>query len=65
MPQGSILGPFLFNLLLSGIGLQLAKSRVILYADDTAIFAPEKNSTVVTDKLNHGLATLDSFFIEK
>ena len=49
-------------LLINDIGLQLEKCSVILYADDTAIFASGKNSAVVAEKLNHDLATLGNFF---
>ena len=35
---------------------------MILYADDTVIFASGKNSAVVAEKLNHDLATLGNFF---
>ena len=62
VPQGSILGPILFSLLINDIGLQLEKCSVILYADDTVIFASGKNSAVVAEKLNHDLVTLGNFF---
>ena len=62
VPQGSILGPILFSLPINDIGLQLEKCSVILYADDTVIFASGKNSAVVAEKLNHDLATLGNFF---
>ena len=37
-----MLGPILFSLLINGIGLQLEKCSVRLYADDTAIFTSGK-----------------------
>ena len=42
VPQGSILGPILFSLLINDIGLQLEKCSVMLYADDTVIFTAGK-----------------------
>ena len=42
VPQGSILGPILFRLLINDIGLQLEKCSVTLYADDTVIFTSGK-----------------------
>ena len=53
---GSILGPLLFSL--------LKKSNIILYADDTVIFTPDKNSKDVAEKLNDDLKNLSSFFAE-
>ena len=49
-------------MLINDIDLQLEKCRMILYADDTVIFAAGKNSAVVAEKLNHDLATLGNFF---
>ena len=63
VPQGSILGPILFSLLINDIGLQLEKCSVILHADDTVIFPPGKNSAVVAEKLNHDLTTLGNFSV--
>ena len=38
VPQGSILGPWLFNVCINDIYNSLSFSRCILYADDTTIF---------------------------
>lgn len=41
-PQGSLLGPLFFNILVNN--LQLVVSKSIIYADDVVICASEENS---------------------
>ena len=64
VPQGSILSPLLFSLLINGIDMQLKKGNIILYADDTVIFASDKNSKEAAEKLNNDLKYLGGFFVE-
>eukprot|EP00112_Aurelia_sp_Birch-Aquarium-sp1_P020323 Seg521.5 transcript_id=Seg521.5/GoldUCD/mRNA.D3Y31 product="putative RNA-directed DNA polymerase from transposon BS" protein_id=Seg521.5/GoldUCD/D3Y31 len=64
VPQGSILGPLLFSLLINYINLQLNNSSIILYADDTVIFTSDKNSNHIAEKLNDDIKNLGSFFVK-
>ena len=52
------------SLLINDIDLQLIKSNIILYADDTVIFTSDKNSKEVPEKLNNDLKYLGGFFVE-
>ena len=52
VPQGSILGPTLFLLHLDDIDRCLCHCKIVKYADDTVIYATEKDSEPIQKKLN-------------
>ena len=43
VPQGSVLGPLLFNIYMCDPFLFMSKTNVANYADDTTLYACEKN----------------------
>ena len=43
IPQGSVLGPLLLNIYISELFLFMSESNVANYADDTTLYACEKN----------------------
>ena len=52
VPQGSILGPLLFTIVIYYITEQVKECRILLYADDTVIFTSDKDSKRIEEMLN-------------
>jgi hypothetical protein len=52
VPQGFILGPLLFALLINEVGTDLSQCKIILYADDTVIYFSDKNASIIESTLN-------------
>ncbi|GFW54244.1 probable RNA-directed DNA polymerase from transposon X-element [Trichonephila clavipes] len=60
-PQGSLLGPLLFNLYVNDIP-SYSLTNISLYADDTAINATYKNLKTVTFAINKHLKLLENYY---
>ena len=53
VPQGSIMSPLLFNILINDISQVVDKAQIILYADDTAIYYAHKDPKVIQEILGN------------
>ena len=52
VPQGSILGPLLFIILVNDIGNQLSKCSIMMYADDTVLYYSSKRVSDIESIVN-------------
>ena len=62
VPQSSILGPLLFVLLINDLEFQLKYSQIILYADDAVIYFPDKDISIIQERLNADLECISNWF---
>ena len=62
VPQGSILGPLLFNIFINDIFLFPEKCFLSNYADDNTLYAIGNNMTDVKEKLFHDFNIIETWF---
>lgn len=63
IPQGSILGPILFNIFVHDIPAP-PTSTIAMYADDTAVITQDSDIHVAANKLQNALNILQDWFIK-
>lgn len=61
VPQGSVLGPYLFNLYISDIPVP-PDCELALYADDTACFTSSRNLNVIQRRLQQALLEITKHY---
>jgi hypothetical protein len=64
VPQGSIIGPLLFNLFYNDFSSCLKHSQVIVYADDTVIFVPGKDLSIIETRLSADMKHIHEWYAE-
>ena len=60
--QGSCLGPLLFNIFCNDIYYNVDYCNLILFADDTTLYASHRNSTYLNYILQHDFDNLEKWF---
>lgn len=62
VPQGSLLGPILYNIFLADLPEPTGSVRTLVYADDILILASKPKVSKANTEVNEYLSELDSFF---
>ena len=62
LPQGSVLGPLLFDIFLDDLLFLLTNSKINLYADDTQLFLRGLNSITIPTSLQSDLTLASNWF---
>ncbi len=61
VPQGSILGPLLFTLVINDLPDHLEHCRILMYADDTVLFYSSKSVENIEQTLIKGMEKLNNW----
>ena len=62
VPQGSLLGPLLFNVFINDLNCSVQLSSLRLYDDDTTAYASNADISALELSLNRDLENLSSWF---
>ena len=62
IPQGSILGPLLFNIFINNIFLVVEKSDICNFVDDNLLYVHENNLPLILSNLEHDMKNLFYWF---
>ena len=64
VPQGSILGPFLFVPFVNDLPVVLERCQILMYADDTVMYFTASNAQEISSTLTSELAKVNDWLVD-
>ena len=64
VPQGSILGPLLFNLFINDLFLFIERTNICNFADDNTVYSCQNDLKTILEDLRYDMVTLLRWFKE-
>ena len=65
VPQGTVLGPLIFNLYINNLNKQIDKTcKIVQYADDTLLFCENNEPQKAIKALEANCSLLSNYFLE-
>ena len=62
VPQGSVLGPIIFNVHIDDLFFYIKQENLNVYADDQQLYSSDKNPETLNTRLEHELEIADSWY---